>query len=361
MSVLCIAILALSTFGAVAGEELSATRVSINGPSTLATDSHGHLFAIALMENKVRRIDLQEGTISTVAGNGKKCCYQNGAKPAEVSLDFPRSLAVDSQGNIYFAENGQIKRVDGHTGLISTVAGEGTSEDTSDGVSAVSAHFREIDGLAIGVNGNLFAADEHQDKIFKIDTVDGTVHRYAGSGKSGFAGDGGLAVDASFRFPDSIATDKLGNLIIADVENCRIRRVDRATGIIQTIAFTGGAEQGCPFEDNSKPGPFPSDPVSDSAGNVYFLEGAMDLVFRIDAKTSAVTIVAGNGNRGFRGDNGPATGAELADPSGLAIDMDGNLYIAEFVNNRVRRVDAKTKIITTVAGNGLPDRVDVQL
>jgi sugar lactone lactonase YvrE len=170
-----------------------------------------------------------------------------------------------------------------------------------------------------------------------------------------------LAVDASFRFPSGLVTDRSGNLIVADHENCTIRRVDRETSVIKTIAVTGGVEQNCVDRpDNSRPGAFPSDPASDLAGNIYYVLGAMDFVMRIDAGTSAVSVLAGTGRRGFNGDNGTATKAELANPSGLAIDLDGNIFIAEYVNNRVRRVDAKTKIITTVAGNGLPHRIDIQ-
>ena len=340
----------------------SATHSPINGPSALATDNHGHLFLIEMNENKVRRVDLREGRILTVAGNGKKCCYRDGVKATDVSLDFMRALAVDSQGNIFIGENGQIKKVDGRTGLISVVAGDGVGGDTTDGISARSAHFWNVDGLAVDSDGNLFVADVRQGKIFKVEAKDWTVHHFAGSGKFGYGGDGGLAVDASFRFPQGLAIDRRGNLIVADFENCAIRRIDRETSIVTTIVVTGGLEQnGTDRPDNTRPGAFPSDPASDSAGNIYFVEGAMDFVLRVDAGTTRISVLAGNGARGFKGDNGAATKAELANPSGLAVDSDGNVFIAEYINNRVRRVDAKTKVITTVAGNGLPHRIDVEL
>jgi trimeric autotransporter adhesin len=361
LSVLSIACLTASGSAYFAGQELNATGASINGPSALATDDHGHLFIIEMNENKVRRIDLKKGRIATVAGNGKKCCYKDGAKATEVSLDFLRSLAVDSQGNIFVGENDRVRKVDGFSGLISTVAGDGRSGRTLDGTSALSVHFWGIDGLAVDSSGDLFAADGLQSKVFKIDMKSGVVHSYAGSGKFGYAGDGGSAIDASFRFPNGIATDKAGNLIIADLENCRIRRVDRQTGVINAVAVTGGVEDNCSDSDkvdNSRPGAFPSDPVSDFAGNIYFVEGAMNIVLRIDANTSAISIFAGTGDSGFSGDHGLAIKAKLASPSGLTIDSDGDVFIAEYINNRVRRVDARTKVITTVAGNGLPRRAD---
>lgn len=345
----------------LASQEFPATHASINGPSALAADNRGHLFVIDMNENKVQRIDLEKGTMSTVAGNGRKCCYKDGAKAIDVSLDFIRALAVDPQGNIFISDVDHNRKIDWRTGLISTVAGSEDSGNTLEGVSALSAQFWEIDGLAVDSQGDLFVADGHQSKIFKIDTATGNVHDYAGSGKFGFAGDGGPALEASFRFPDSISIDNSGNLLVADFENCRVRRVSRETGIITTIAVTDRPEESCSDIGNSRPGPFPSDPISDSAGNIYFDEGALDLVLRVDSVKSAVSTFAGNGKRGFGGDLGPAREAELAEPSGLAVDSDGNLYIAEYVNNRVRRVDARTGVITTIAGNGLPHRVDIQM
>jgi sugar lactone lactonase YvrE len=359
---LCIATVILSASCAAAGRERRATATSINGPGALATDNRGHLFVIEIIKNKVLRIDLQGGKISTVAGNGKKCCYKEGAKATEVSLNSLLSLAVDAHGNLFIGEGNQIRVVDGSTGFISTVAGDAMPGNTVNGISARSAHFWGISGLAVDSDGNLFAADQYQAKIFKIDVKNGTVRIYAGSDKSGYEGDGGLAVDAGFRFPSGLATDKGGNLIVADFENCAIRRVDRETGVVKTVAVTGGAEQNCVERpDNSRPGAFPSHPASDVAGNIYFAEGSMDFVMRIDASTFAVSVVAGNGHRGFSGDNSAATQAQLDNPSGLAIDLDGNVFIAEYGNNRVRRVDAKSRVITTVAGNGRAHRSDVAM
>jgi sugar lactone lactonase YvrE len=171
-----------------------------------------------------------------------------------------------------------------------------------------------------------------------------------------------MALNASFRFAQAISLDGAGNLLIADYGNCRIRRVEHSKGIVQTIAVTGKVNQnGACSAGNLEPGPYPSDAVADSMGNVYFVEGSMDIVNRLDAKTLSVSTVVGTGLKGYEGDGGPATQARLNNPSGLAIDRDGNLYISEFVSNRIRRVDARTKKITTVAGNGLPHRLDVQM
>ena len=343
-----------------ATKQLPATHTAINAPTSLATDNDGHLFVIEREANKVLSVDLQRGTIVTVAGNGKKCCYKDGMKATEASLGFLWSLAADGHGNLFLADEDRIRKIDARTGLISTVVGDGTSGNTPDGVSARSAHFQEISGLALDARGNLFIADGQQGKIFKLDSDSGTVHQFAGNGGRGFAGDGDLAVNAIFSFPEGIAFDSEGNLIVADFENCRVRRIDHQTTRISTVAVTDGVGEKCSEIGNSKAGPYPSDVAADSDGNIYLVEGAVDVVLRIDTQTDVLSVFAGRGKRGSSGDGGPATSAELSNPSGLAVDSSGNVFIAEYVSNRIRRVDSKTGIIRTVAGNGLPHRLDIE-
>jgi hypothetical protein len=342
--------------------ETLARRTAINGPSALALDHNGHLFVVEELENRVRRVDLLKGTIKTVAGNGKECCYRNGVAATEVGLPYLVALAVNPQGDLLIAEWEQVLRVDACTGLISTVAGTGKSGDTVEGSPALSASFGQISGLAVDSVGNLFISDVGQHKIFKVNSASGIVSTVAGNGKAGFSGDGAPAVDASFLFPASIVLDSTGNIFVADSENCRIRRVDHKTGIVDTIAQTGGPDQNCPLQKGRIPSqPSPSDPAVDSQGNLYFVQGSEDVVTRVAPDREKPSIFAGNGQRGFGGDGGPATAAKLANPAGLVVDSEGNLFISEYVNNRIRRIDGKTKIITTVAGNGLPHRTDVEM
>jgi len=344
-----------------------AIKSSINGPSALALDNNGHLYVLEEEEDRIDRIDLGDGTISVVAGYGRKpeqdCLHRDGIQATKACLQYPSSLAVDAYGNLLIGEmSGYLREVNLGSGLISTVNGSGHSGETVEGSSALSANFWSIDGLAIDADNDLFISDVRQGGIFKVDARTGVVTRIAGNGKQGFRGDGESALNASFRNAVTISLDNTGNLLIADSGNCRIRRVEHSTGIVRTIATTGDVSQdGSCKAGNLEPGPDPSHPAADSTGSVYFVEGAMDIVRRVDAQTFGLSTVAGTGAKGFHGDGGLAAQAKLDNPSGLAIDRDGNLYISEFVNNRIRRVDAKSKVITTIAGNGLPHRMDVMM
>jgi sugar lactone lactonase YvrE len=246
IALICLLAFASLSVSAQASRETPAKKSRINGPSALALDHDGHLFVVEDIENRVRRVDLHKGTIKTVAGNGKDCCYSNGNAATEVGLPYITALAVNSQGDLLIAEWQQIFKVDVRTGLISTIAGTGKEGDTAEGSSALSVNFGQIEGLAVDSDGNLFISDVVQHKIFKVSSASGIVSRVGGNGKAGFSGDGAVALDASFLSPTSIALDIAGNIFVADTENCRIRRIDHKTGIIDTIAQTGGPEQNCP-------------------------------------------------------------------------------------------------------------------
>lgn len=333
-------------------QQTRAVETPIDGPAALAIDHEGHLFVASLYENNVRRVDLKTGTVKTVAGN-------ENSKATDVSLDTIWAIAVNSAGDLFISEGERIRKVDARTGLISTVAGNGDSGNTDEGLLATSTSFVMIWGLAVDADDNLFAADKDQRKVFKIETASGPggrVYRVAGNGRYDFEGDGGPALDASFSSVGSIVLDKNRNLIIADEDDCRIRRVDHDTGIIETIVITEPLAA-C-HEQAKNPSSFmpsPTDLAIDSEGNIVFAETSRNVVMRAGAKSSSLSIVAGTGDRDFTGDDGPASEAELNGPGGLAIDSNGDLFIGDIGNNRVRRVDAVTKTIQTVVGNGLPN------
>jgi sugar lactone lactonase YvrE len=303
-----------------------ATETPIDEPGFLVLDQRGHLF-VTDFDAKVRKIDLRRKTITTVAGNGKQCCYQDGKKANKVSLDFISAIAVDSESNLFISDFEVVREVDARTGLITTIAGNGKTGHTEDGSLAVHASFTLIDGLAISPDGDLFIADRGQEKIFKVDRKSGKAFRIAGSGQEGFEGDGRPALGASFDAIGSIVFDHGGNLAIVDSEYCLIRRVELKSGVIDSIAVTGGPMQGCPLCAHCiGPTPHPGELVVNSAGEIYFTEPAMQIIARVEASSKVPTIVFPFPRKpGFSGDGGLATEAEIDGMWGFAMDAEGNL------------------------------------
>jgi sugar lactone lactonase YvrE len=258
-------------------------------------------------------------------------------------------VAVDGAGNLYIADtsNFRIRKVD-TSGNITTVAGNGTPGYNGDNIPATSAEFAFISDVAVDSAGNIYVADEYNNRIRKVDAA-GIVTTVAGNGTVGNGGDGGLAVYAQLYHPTGIAVDGHGNLFIADYDNQRIRIVD-SSGTITTIAGNGTVGYNC--NNGAATGVGLHNPYGvavDGFGNLYIADYGNQCVRMVAA--GAITTVAGNGTAGYGGDFGPATSARLNYPTGVAVDSLGDLYIADYVNNRIRKVET-SGVITTVAGNG---------
>ena len=217
-------------------------------------------------------------------------------------------------------------------GLASTVAGTGISGYSGDGGQATSAQFNFPMGMVRDGQGNVFVADVANSVVRKL-SADGTVSTVAGTGSQGYSGDGGPATSAQLAFPTAVAIDSNGNLFIADYFNLCVRKVD-ANGVISTLATASGfAVRGV---------------AADASGNVYF-SSFYEGVWKVDTQ-GVITKIAGNGTPGFSGDGGLATDAQTSGVAGLTLDSAGNLYFAEVFNSDVRKVDTNG-IITTIAGN----------
>lgn len=340
------------------GDNGPATRAPINAPSRLALDARGNLYVYESLAGAIRRIDASTNTITTVAEE----CNPPERKPTSTGCFGPiSSLKVLNSGNLVFSEftYNRVSTLDDVTGQFRVVAGNGDLKSSGDGRQARDAGITAPACLALNYNDDIFVCDSSH-FIRRIDAKTGIISTIAGNGRRGFAGDGGLALKAQFVTPLSVAVDRHGSIFVADDTSNRIRRIDVDTGIIETYAGVDAVSPRRipPFNGEGGPAdsaglPSPRSLVLDRQGNLYFLTG--DRVCRVDRLTRIVSIVAGTGEDGYSGDGGPATAARIG-PVDLAIDNKGNLFIAEYGSNRVRRIDAGTGIITTVAGNGLPHR-----
>src|SRR5207302_624534 len=315
----------------------------------------GNLFIADAGNERIRRVDATTGIITTVAGNGTAGFSGDGGPATSAELSGPTGIALDSRGNVFIADSGnaRIRRVDAATRIITTVAGNGGFRFSGDGGPATAAGLGFPQGVAVDAGGNLFIADTVNPRIRHVDAATRIITTAAGNGPATFRGDGGPATSAELFTPVGIAVDSSGNLFIAEGNNNRIRRVDAATGIITTVAGNGILG----FSGDGGPATsaelfLPSGLAVDRVGNLFIADTHNHRIRRVNAATRLITTVAGNGTAGFSGDGGPATAAELALPQAVAVDAAGNLFIADTLNERIRRVDATTGIITTVAGNG---------
>ena len=319
------------------GDGGPATSAPLDGPSGVAVDATGNLFIAD--SQRIRRVD-SIGTITTLAGSGDPGFGGDGGPATDAQLNGPSGVAVDVTGNLYIADsaNQRIRSVD-PAGTITTVAGNGTSGFSGDGGRAIGAQINGPIDVAADASGNLFIADQHNNRVRKVDTA-GTITTLAGNGGCcSFGGDGGPATGAQLSNPSRVAVDASGNLFIVDSGNRRIRKVDPA-GTITT--FVGSL---------TSVWLTPSGVAVDASGNLFIADSYDNRIHKVDT-TGTITTVAGNGSVGSSGDGGPATSAQLSGPSGVAIDAAGNLLIADSGNNRIRRVDL-AGTITTVAGNGI--------
>jgi sugar lactone lactonase YvrE len=305
-----------------------------NGPATSATlspggiavDSAGNLYIAD--NNRIRKIS--NGVITTVAGNGTYGFSGDNGPATSAQLFNPQGIAVDSAGNLYIADtfNNRIRKVSG--GVITTVAGNGTSGSRDENIPATTAQLNWPYGVAVDSAGNLYIANTYNNRVCKVSG--GVITTVAGNGTHGFSGDNGPATAAQLSWPDGVAVDSAGNLYIADTDNNRIRKV--SGGVITTVA--GNGTEG--FSGDKGPATaaqlgWPYSVAVDAAGNLYIADTYNNHIRKVS--NGVITTVGGDGTFGFGGDKGPATSAAVS-PSGIAVDSAGRVYIADTVNYRIR-------------------------
>lgn len=377
-----------------AGDGGSATLACLNEPKSLAV-AKGCLYIADSENHVIRKVDLASGLISTVAGcpagiapvpvdtvaadesfdddplggpsqaipekfaqlgdlSGtvrfvvgtapKTGRFEGDGGPAtKATLNFPSAVALDRQGNLYIADtmNHRVRRVDAMTGIITTVAGTGQHRCSGDGGLAAAAALNEPSALVVDDQGNLFIADQSNNRVRRVDVQTGVITTIAGTGQAAYTGDGEPATDSGLAGPSGLALGPDGMLYVADTFNGRIRMVDLSTGLIATVAGDGGEYryQGHPQEFSTSLSR-PYGIALDREGHILVTDSDSHLIRRWDRRKKIITLVAGNGLARFHGDGGPPQESSLNYPFGVAVDETGNVYIADTFNHRIRMIAA---------------------
>jgi sugar lactone lactonase YvrE len=288
-----------------------AAAASLYLPTSVTLDGAGNLYIADSLHNRVRMVTATTGFISTIAGNGNPNYTGDNGPAAGATLRAPSGVALDGAGNLYIADTGNnvVREIAASTGIIATVAGNGTPGSAGNGVAATSAELNQPQGVTVDASGTLYIADTSNHLIRRVDSVTGLISTVAGNGSTNpvtgdgsYSGDNGPAIQAGLNFPYAVAFDAFGNMYIPDSKNNAVRKVTAANGIL--------------------------DPAN------------------------TITTVAGSGSPGFSGDGGAATAANLWSPEGAVADPAGNLYIADTQNASIRKVSSATGLISTIAQSG---------
>jgi sugar lactone lactonase YvrE len=320
------------------GDNGLAVNASLGYIEGISTDKYGNLYIADASNNRIRKVDAATGIITTVAGNGIAGSTGDGGLAINAQLNQPYFVLIDSFGNLFISEpfNNKIRKVDVNTGIITTYAGNGIASFQGDGGPATSASLKSPNDIVLDRWGNLYI-DDYGSKIRKVDT-NGSISTVAGDTVNGFNGDGQLAINTKFNQLTGLAIDSAGNIYVADRTNYRIRKIDHSTNVVTTIA--GDGTNGITIDGVQAT----STPVIatllafDKTWNLLFSEvGLASRVKKIDG-VGIIHNIAGTGNVGFSGDGGDPNLAQLHDPIGIAFDPIGNLYIADQQNKRVRKI-----------------------
>jgi len=296
-----------------------------------------------------------QSIITTIAGNGITEFSGDGGPADTAEMAAPSGICMDRLGNLYIADNDNHRvRIIDPSGIINTFAGDSAIGYTGDGHPADSAELHNPQGVCLDQAGNLYITDWYNDVVRKVNATTHIITTVCGNGSGGFGGDNGPATSAHMEKPSTTWVDAIGNIYIADYGNNRVRKVDIATGTIHTIAGNGtsGFSGNGGLADTSRLS-YPNGVCTDTAGNVYISDNGNNMIRKIDAITGLISTVAGTGQLGYAGDNGPAADAKLASPNAVFVDSKGILYISDNGNNVVRAI-IPNGTIYTIAGNGSP-------
>lgn len=343
------------------GDNGPAIQAEFDRPEGLLVDNQGNILVADWANNRIRKIEKVSNNITTIIGKNHSYAiygYSGDKGIATNAMLFgPAKTALDKFGNLYIADqqNHCIRKVNLHTGTISTIAGTGTKGFSGDNDLATQAQLYDPIDVAVDALGNIYIADKSNHRIRMVDAQTGIITTISGVGSTGpnqggYSGDNNLAKTAKLNHPHGIALDTRGNLYIADLGNSRVRKIDVATKMITTIAGTGNWNYNGDNILATNASLNPVDITFDTLGNLYIADGSNNRIRRIDAVTKMITTIAGTGEIGFTPDGLLGTATKIHFPQGITIDKLGNVFIAGLVNRKVRRLDAKTNRITTIAG-----------
>ena len=329
------------------GDGAMATGAALVIPNDVAIDTLGNLYIADAGNHRIRKVS-PGGVISTFAGNGLTGFSGDGGQAYAAQLSRPSGIFIDANGNFYVADtgNGRIRKIT-PAGIISTIAGSGIVDSSGDGGLATNAGLNSPQGVIVNMIGEVYVSEVAGNRIRRF-TEGGNISTVAGTGSAGFAGDGGPGVVAVLRQPTAMTLDGVGNLYFADSSNYRVRKLD-TNGVITTVAGDGSGS--CSTSAASATASsilFPSGVEFDASGNLY-IASACNRIQKV-APGGSISTIAGTLGFGFGGDGFPAVNATLNSPAGLALGLDGSLYIADYFNHRVRRIAPDQKI-GTVAGS----------
>jgi sugar lactone lactonase YvrE len=334
---------------------VSALTVPLVLPSALVFDATGNLYFAETGNHVVRKLDTA-GNITTIAGTGTQGFSGDGGPATAATLDSPEGVALDSANNLYIADthNHRVRKLIASTGILTTIAGT-TPGFSGDNALATAAQLNLPTALALDASNNLYLADTGNHRIRKISAA-GIISTFAGTGTQGFSGDSGPALSATVDSPTGLALDASNNLYLADTHNHRIRKITAVTGIITTLAGTGTLGFSGDTADSTTANlALPHGITMDPAGNLYLADTANHRIRRIDATTGIITTVAGDGTQAFAGDGGPAIAASLDSPRSASVSPSTLLTLSDTGNQRIRQLEAAPAPATnihTIAGLG---------
>ena len=329
----------------------------MKNPTSVAVDALGNIYIADTNNYRIRKVTKSTGVITTVVGTGYPTQGDDGGQATSTDINPPLVVAVDKSGNIYFISyySSCIRLVTASTGTITTAAGECVTPAAykGDGGPATSARLSDPSGVAVDASGNIYIADKSNNCIRMVTKSTGVINTVAGGGDGARLGDGGQATTAYIELPYGVAVDASGNIYISQPYNDRIRMVTKSTGVITTVAGTGkSGYSGDGGLATSATFNRPHGVAVDASGNIYIAEEYGNYIRMVTQSTGVIMTLAGDGNSSYSGDGGLAISASLNRPVGVALDASGNIFIADSSNNRVRMLTAIE--LTTLSPASVP-------